>query len=192
MKLKYYMRGIGIGVIFATLLLTISFYFGSTGIFSKEMTDEEIIEKATELGMVMPEDDSEEQENQENQENQEEATEEPEDANSEAQSTEEEIAEESTEESEVENEPVVESSETTVKYIPFTVNSGESSDTVAANLYSAGLVDSASEFNDYMNTLGVDNRIQSGTFYVRTDSTYDDIIVLLVNKDHRTTTPPTE
>lgn len=190
MKLKYYMRGIGIGVIFATLLLTISFYFGSTGISSKEMTDEEIIEKATELGMVMPEDDSEEQENQE------EATEEPEDANSEAQSTEEEISEESTEESteesEVENEPVVESSETTVKYIPFTVNSGESSDTVAANLYSAGLVDSASEFNDYMNTLGVDNRIQSGTFYVRTDSTYDDIIVLLVNKDHRTTTPPTE
>lgn len=186
MKLKYYMRGIGIGVIFATLLLTISFYFGSTGISSNEMTDEEIIEKATELGMVMPEDDSEEQENQE------EATEEPEDANSEAQSTEEEIAEESTEESEVENEPVVESSETTVKYIPFTVNSGESSDTVAANLYSAGLVDSASDFNDYMNTLGVDNRIQSGTFYVRTDSTYDDIIVLLVNKDHRTTTPPTE
>ncbi len=186
MKLKYYMRGIGIGVIFATLLLTISFYFGSTGISSKEMTDEEIIEKATELGMVMPEDDSEEQENQE------EATEESEDANSEAQSTEEEIAEESTEESEVENEPVVESSETTVKYIPFTVNSGESSDTVAANLYSAGLVDSASEFNDYMNTLGVDNRIQSGTFYVRSDSTYDDIIVLLVNKDHRTTTPPTE
>ena len=186
MKLKYYMRGIGIGVIFATLLLTISFYFGSTGISSKKMTDEEIIEKATELGMVMPEDDSEEQENQE------EATEEPEDANSEAQSTEEEIPEESTEESEVENEPVVESSETTVKYIPFTVNSGESSDTVAANLYSAGLVDSASEFNDYMNTLGVDNRIQSGTFYVRTDSTYDDIIVLLVNKDHRTTTPPTE
>ncbi len=186
MKLKYYMRGIGIGVIFATLLLTISFYFGSTGISSKEMTDEEIIEKATELGMVMPEDDSEEQENQE------EATEESEDTNSEAQSTEEEIAEEPTEESEVENEPVVESSETTVKYIPFTVNSGESSDTVAANLYSAGLVDSASEFNDYMNTLGVDNRIQSGTFYVRSDSTYDDIIVLLVNKDHRTTTPPTE
>ncbi len=186
MKLKYYMRGIGIGVIFATLLLTISFYFGSTGISSKEMTDDEIIEKATELGMVMPEDDSEEQENKE------EATEEPEDANSEAQSTEEEITEESTEESEVENEPVVESSETTVKYIPFTVNSGESSDTVAANLYSAGLVDSASEFNDYMNTLGVDNRIQSGTFYVRTDSTYDDIIVLLVNKDYRTTTPPTE
>jgi cytoskeletal protein RodZ len=183
MKLKYYMRGIGIGVIFATLLLTISFYFGSTGISSKEMTDEEIIEKATELGMVMPEEDSEESE--------EEATEETEATDSEAPSTEE-VTEETEEETEVENEPVVESSETTVKYIPFTVNSGESSDTVAANLYNAGLVDSASEFNDYMNTLGVDNRIQSGTFYVRADSTYDDIIVLLVNKDHRTTTPPTE
>ena len=104
--------------------------------------------------------------------------------------TEEETATE--EETVPEYEPVVESSETTVKYVPFTVNSGESSDTVAANLYKAGLVDSASEFNDYMNTLGVDNRIQSGTFYVKADSTYDDIIVLLVNKDHRTTTPPAE
>ncbi len=189
MKLKYYMRGIGIGVIFATLVLTISFYFGRTAFSSKEMTDEEIIEKATELGMVMPEDEA-----SEDQDNEEETTVEGEDVTSEEQPTEEVAPEETeeTEETNVENEPVVESSESTVKYIPFTVNSGESSDTVASNLYKAGLVDSASEFNDYMNTLGVDNRIQSGTFYVRADSTYDDIIVLLVNKDHRTTTPPTE
>ena len=184
MRLKYYMRGIGIGVIFATLVLSISFYFGRTDFSSKEMTDEEIIEKATELGMVMPEDEASEEETQDE-------TSEEDAAAPEEQPTEE-AASEEIEETDAENEPVVESSESTVKYIPFTVNSGESSDTVAANLYKAGLVDSASEFNDYMNTLGVDNRIQSGTFYVRADSTYDDIIVLLVNKDHRTTTPPTE
>ncbi|SOC12660.1 endolytic transglycosylase MltG [Pseudobutyrivibrio ruminis] len=184
MRLKYYMRGIGIGVIFATLVLSISFYFGRTDFSSKEMTDEEIIEEATELGMVMPEDEASEEETKDE-------TSEEDAAAPEEQPTEE-VAPEETEETDAENEPVVESSESTVKYIPFTVNSGESSDTVAANLYKAGLVDSASEFNDYMNTLGVDNRIQSGTFYVRADSTYDDIIVLLVNKDHRTTTPPTE
>jgi hypothetical protein len=183
MRLKYYLRGIGIGVIFATLLLSISFYFGGNDFSSKEMTDEEIIEKATELGMVMPEDSEEDEATDET------SSEEETEATSDA-TTEEENATE--EETVPEYEPVVESSETTVKYVPFTVNSGESSDTVAANLYKAGLVDSASEFNDYMNTLGVDNRIQSGTFYVKADSTYDDIIVLLVNKDHRTTTPPTE
>lgn len=183
MRLKYYLRGIGIGVIFATLLLSISFYFGGSDFSSKEMTDEEIIEKATELGMVMPEDSEEDEATDET------TSEEETEATSDA-TTEEETATE--EETVPEYEPVVESSETTVKYVPFTVNSGESSDTVAANLYKAGLVDSASEFNDYMNTLGVDNRIQSGTFYVKADSTYDDIIVLLVNKDHRTTTPPTE
>ena len=64
MRLKYYMRGIGIGVIFATLVLSISFYFGRTDFSSKEMTDEEIIEKATELGMVMPEDEASEEETQ--------------------------------------------------------------------------------------------------------------------------------
>ena len=56
MRLKYYLRGIGVGVIFATLLLSISFYFGRDNLHKKELTDEEIIAKAEELGMIMPED----------------------------------------------------------------------------------------------------------------------------------------
>lgn len=49
MKLKYYLRGLGIGIILTTLIITIS---GSR----KKLSDSEIITRAMELGMVMKED----------------------------------------------------------------------------------------------------------------------------------------
>ncbi|MBP3488265.1 MAG: hypothetical protein J6K53_07705 [Roseburia sp.] len=51
MKLKYYLRGLGIGIIVTTIILMISFS-GRT----EEMSDEEVIARASQLGMVMPED----------------------------------------------------------------------------------------------------------------------------------------
>ena len=51
MKLKYYLRGLGIGIIITTIILMIS----NSG-YTKELTDEEIIARAEQLGMVMKED----------------------------------------------------------------------------------------------------------------------------------------
>lgn len=51
MKLKYYLRGIGTGMIVTTLILAISFSFRKP-----EMTDEEIRQRAQALGMVMQKD----------------------------------------------------------------------------------------------------------------------------------------
>lgn len=50
MKLKYYLRGLGIGIIVTTIVLMISFSRNE-----KTMSDDEVIERATQLGMVMPE-----------------------------------------------------------------------------------------------------------------------------------------
>lgn len=50
MKLKYYMRGIGIGIIFSTIILSIS-HKNSTN----TITDAEIIRRAEQLGMVKEE-----------------------------------------------------------------------------------------------------------------------------------------
>ena len=47
MKLKYYLRGLGTGVLFATIILMIS--------YSYKMSDKQIKEKALKLGMVYPE-----------------------------------------------------------------------------------------------------------------------------------------
>lgn len=51
MKLKYYLRGLGIGIIITTIILMIA----HSG-YRKEMTDEEIIARAEALGMIMKED----------------------------------------------------------------------------------------------------------------------------------------
>lgn len=50
MKLKYYLRGLGIGIIVTTIILAISFSDKEV-----EISDAEIIARATILGMVMPE-----------------------------------------------------------------------------------------------------------------------------------------
>jgi len=190
MRLKYYLRGIGIGIIFTTLLLSVSFYFGQANYKKEELTDQEIIQRATELGMVMAdeqgtEDNTKEDSNIENDTELEESADDTSIGNKE--STDEDLSLDDAIEAEKDSEP---SSDTTVTYVPFTINSGESSDMVAAKLYKAGLVNSADEFNSYMNKLGVDDRIQAGTFYVQENSTYDDLISLLVNKDIRTTSNP--
>ena len=49
MKLKYYLRGLGLGILFTTIVLTIAFHNGQ----KESLSDEEIIKRAGQLGMVM-------------------------------------------------------------------------------------------------------------------------------------------
>ena len=49
MKLKYYLRGIGIGIIMTTIILMIAFSIHKQQL----LTDDEILKRAGELGMVM-------------------------------------------------------------------------------------------------------------------------------------------
>ncbi len=206
MRLKYYIRGIGIGIIFTTLIFVISLHFGSGNIKNNDISDEEIIKRATELGMTMdiPEEqkeelaenleknNSEEPQNKEEIQSTEPISDNPNTSNDYA--TSDHVVENSNPDADTktsdEAAESVETSDDTVTYVPFTVKGGDSSEVVSSNLYKAGLVDSVDSFNKYMNKLGVDNRIQSGTFYVKQDSSYDDLIALLVNKESRTTSPP--
>ena len=48
MKFKYFLRGLGTGIIFATLVCFVA--FNTSG--SKEISDKEVIERARKLGMV--------------------------------------------------------------------------------------------------------------------------------------------
>mgnify|MGYP006871890209 FL=1 len=51
MKLKYYLRGLGIGIIVTTVLLMIAF-----ALHKPVMSDADVINRAKQLGMIMPED----------------------------------------------------------------------------------------------------------------------------------------
>ncbi len=50
MKLKYFLRGFGLGILFTTIMLAISFYLKASD--GSVMTDAQIIEQAKKLGMV--------------------------------------------------------------------------------------------------------------------------------------------
>lgn len=67
MKLKYFLRGFGLGILFTTIMLAISFYLKASD--SSVMTDEQIIEQAKKLGMVEKESITEENSSSETEQN---------------------------------------------------------------------------------------------------------------------------
>ena len=191
MKLKYYLRGLGIGIIVTTLELMVAFSGKK-----EKLSDQEIMQRAEQLGMVMADEGQTETGTEENT-----GTEAQPETEQDVQNTEagtEENADENTENaSEPETEPQTEAAaepaapedttgnvvgevkQETSGEVAFTVKSGESSDTVAFNLYKAGLVDDATAFNRYMISKGYDSRLRTGDFKIRSGASYDEILKVL-------------
>lgn len=191
MKLKYYLRGLGIGIIVTTLVLMVAFSGKK-----EKLSDQEIMQRAEQLGMVMADEGQTKTGTEENT-----GTEAQPETEQDVQNTEEgteENADENTENaSEPETEPQTEAAaepaapedttgnvvgevkQETSGEVAFTVKSGESSDTVAFNLYKAGLVDDATAFNRYMISKGYDSRLRTGDFKIRSGASYDEILKVL-------------
>ena len=191
MKLKYYLRGLGIGIIVTTLVLMVAFSGKK-----EKLSDQEIMQRAEQLGMVMADEGQTETGTEENT-----GTDAQPETEQDVQNTEagtEENADENTENaSEPETEPQTEAAaepaapedttgnvvgevkQETSGEVAFTVKSGESSDTVAFNLYKAGLVDDATAFNRYMISKGYDSRLRTGDFKIRSGASYDEILKVL-------------
>lgn len=199
MKLKYYLRGLGIGVIVTALLMGIALSGRK-----ETLSDDEIRQRALELGMS---DDTVvlsdvllqgKEDAVENQENIEAEPEEEKQEVSEPETTEEETvqpgsetAEEEPDESEAaaaeENEPEnadkasseEQSDETETitpgKNITITVNSGDGSKTVANKLQEAGIIADASAFDLYLCQNGYDKRIAAGKHEIKAGATEAEI-----------------
>ncbi|MFZ5814629.1 MAG: hypothetical protein ACOY93_04945 [Bacillota bacterium] len=63
--------------------------------------------------------------------------------------------------------------------ITFTVEPGSTSQEIAANLKAAGLIPNEQEFLELVAALGVETRLQAGTFVIPTDASVDAIIAKL-------------
>ena len=182
MERKYYLRGLGIGIVVTAIIMGIA----TSG--KRGMTDEEIIARAKELGMVentvLSEKTEEEAETEADVDiaNAEDATEKsaieetkkPETSTEQKQNTTEETKKpETSTEQQTTDDKKEDITSAVVKTI--TVNSGDGSYTVAKKLAEAGVVTSAENFDTYLCQNGYDKKLRTGNFSIPADASDEQI-----------------
>lgn len=203
MKLKYYLRGLGIGMAVTALTLGISFS-GRQGQEAQTLTDEQIRERASELGMVdsseltlaalqnsaQPQITMEPEVTEESETMTEpEATAEPEmttkpEATAEPEMT---TKPETTAEPEMMTKPEAtkepelitapEQSQTTI-----TIKKGSDSGSVSRVLYEAGLVENAKAFDNYLCNNGYSRSINPGIYEIAPGTSEEEIAKIITGK----------
>lgn len=206
MKLKYYLRGLGIGMIVTALILGISFS-NRQDQTSQIMTDDQIRERAAELGMV----DSSEltlaalqnSEKQPTEGTPEETTQTQEQNNIEAEpettvpaETQATVEPETTQEPEATAEPEPEkmagpetTAEPEVTEAPqrtqtasITIQRGDDSGSASRRLYEAGLVENAKAFDNYLCNNGYSRSINPGTYEIAPGTSEEEIAKIITGK----------
>lgn len=183
MRRKYFMRGMGVGIIITALIFTISSFF-SNGTMSRS----EIIAEAEKLGMVMQDADTLEN------------TEKNESDKNDALNTKESGSEQTGDKKTVVNltgdevspapdettDPTTEANENTSpegsNAVSFQIRSGEDSMIVSANLYKAGLIDNPTEYNRFLERNGYDKRLRTGNYSIVPGSSNESIAKKLTGK----------
>ena len=205
MKLKYYLRGLGIGIVVTALLMGYSNKNQAAEAAIQEQTQEEAAdvlvnrvgeevtteaETVSELNTV--ESTKEEQTISESQTEEETETTETAETEttteneSETETVETSEAEETTtEESSVAESTQQASSETITGYqraVDITIARGDDSGTVARKLQSAGLVENASEYDAYLMQHGYDKKIRTGSVTIPLGATWQEIAEYISGK----------
>ncbi len=197
MKLKYYLRGLGIGILVTTVILSLA------GVGRKNMTDEEVVKRAKELGMVestLLSDLPDQTKTDEVRPTEPEISLQPETSEPEAGPEPEESA--STPETPVapEETPVdpeetpVAPKETPVspedgnpdipagETVTLVIGRGESSTTVSKNLKKAGIVEDAAAFDRFLCNNGYDKKIITGTYEIPYGASEEEIAKIITRK----------
>lgn len=169
MKLKYYLRGLGIGILVTAAILTIVYHT------KESMSDSQIMKRAAQLGMVMAstEDDTLfAQTTQVDTTIEETGTISVEETTTVVETTEA-VTEASTEKpteapTEVPTEPAAAEA-------VLTISPGMYSESVSAELVRLGIITNQKEFNSYLVNNGYAECIQTGDFKIKADMSYDEI-----------------
>ena len=203
MKLKYYLRGLGIGILVTTVILSLA------GVGRKNMTDEEVVKRAKELGMVestllsdLPDqtktdevrptepeislqpETSEPEESASTPETPvapEETTTTPETPAAPEETTttpETPVAPEETPVSPEDGNPDTPAGET----VTLVIGRGESSTTVSKNLKKAGIVEDAAAFDRFLCNNGYDKKIITGTYEIPYGASEEEIAKIITRK----------
>ncbi len=204
MKLKYYLRGLGIGIAVTAAVLMLA------GGNKESLTDEEIIARAKELGMVesvtLSQLSSENQETSQDvsdevtsegdsQGTSEAVSEEEAEVSSEENNSEESGGQEAGSEEASETEPSEEvseevseepsqnsTSEVIDEYVIIEVGAGDGSDTVSVKLEAAGMVEDAQMYDDFLCANGYDKILQTGVHEIPRTADWDMIAEILAGR----------
>lgn len=188
MKLKYYLRGVGIGIIFATLVMTVS-----SLVHKYNLSDEYIIKEARKLGMVM-QDEVKNEENglwggsdsddtylevtEETESSEAEdipATEIESESESESQEPEAPVVPETPvvqEEPVIPDEPVVNDD---ANYVTIVVKSGYNPRQVGEQLVAAGIIENEEEFMRYVSEHGLSKKLHQGEYSIPKEATLEEV-----------------
>lgn len=187
MRLKYYLRGLGIGIMITTIVLAVSF-----AKHGKTMSDAEIIARAKELGMVMQDEASgQDQKNQENGNKSDDLDQNQQnnvgnaggDAGSDAGTDNPDSPNSGGDGQQLPPADGDQGQQPDVTQFEFVVERGDSSNMVSQRLAQMGLIDDADAFNRYMTENNYDSRMLPGTIMIPEGATYEQIANLLVDKE---------
>ena len=183
MKRKYYLRGIGVGILFATIILFTAYSISGQG----KMSDEEVIARAEELGMIksgtildnLPRPSSTEDTSNSSQSDPSTSTTEA--GNSEDSGTDTETSSEKPQEPDTgtEADTSTEAEDPNVRMVSFTVVKGMNSWNVATILQDQGVIADAADFDAYLEANGYSSRISTGDYTIAVGSDYETIAKLL-------------
>ena len=196
MKLKYYLRGLGIGILVTTVILSLA------GVGRKNMTDEEVVKRAKELGMAestLLSDLPDQTKTDEVRPTEPEISLQPETSEPEAGPEPEEPA--STPETPAAPEETTTTQETptapeetpvspedgnpdtpTGETVTLVIGRGESSTTVSKNLKKAGIVEDAAAFDRFLCNNGYDKKIITGTYEIPYGASEEEIAKIITRK----------
>ena len=183
-KIKYYLRGLGTGIIITTLVMSIA--FATRGKSGSNSRDELLKNEGT--GKVTSESSTEEsskekkttkKENSKKETTKKETTkkettkkETTEKTTKKETTTEEVTTEEVTTEEAATQEPTTKKSQSSGETVEISIYSGMTSEEFCENLKQAGIIEDANDFNWYLNDNGYIRRIQVGTFTINKGDDY--------------------
>jgi outer membrane biosynthesis protein TonB len=200
MNWKHFLRGLGAGIIFSTLIVLVAYMTSG----SYKISDEEVIARAEKLGMVMrdgsiisdnaSETDADAEKTEEvttekateKETTEKAAAEEPE---TEITTTEKTTTEKATTEKAKTEKATTEKStteqEVNSKYITadITVTSGMGSEDIAKLVQDAGIIDDYLDFDNYLNQNGYSQKLSVNTFSLNSNMTYEEIAKELTKGD---------
>lgn len=186
-RLKYYLRGLGLGIIFAVIIMMIGFHDNK-----QSMSDTEIIEKAKTLGMVEAKNisgtvaDEYNSEKTDSSATNSDASSQKAETEQDSQMQDSQTAQEDTQQEAA--QPAADAKQETVEpqdavtTYTISVTSQDTCRTIAEKLKALNLVDDAEQFRIYMGQKGADHFIADGEHIIPQGASYDDIITILTQK----------